>query len=263
MKTYYYTDALNDDFASSKSKIKPRKIDENYRYEHNNIAYRVLSFILYRIIATPLAYLYCKLFRRCVIKNRKALKKLRGGYFLYCNHTHGVADVFTPSLMAFPHRVSIIAHPNGVSVPIVGKITPMLGAIPLPDTISATKNFLRRIESDIKLNNVIAIYPEAHIWPYYNKIRPFGDSSFAYPIRFDVPTVACCVTYRKRKLLKHLPPLTTITVSEPIYPSQYATKAELRQMVYDFMVEVTQKENSFGYNLYIKKEKADENNDSM
>lgn len=263
MKTYYYTDPLTDDFASSKNKIKPIKIDDSYRYEHNGIAYRVLSFVLYRVIATPLAYLYCRLFRGCVIKNRKALKKLRGGYFLYCNHTHGVADVFTPSLSTFPHRVSIIAHPNGVSVPVIGKITPMLGAVPLPSTLSATKSFLRRIESDLRHGTVIAIYPEAHIWPYYNKIRPFGDGSFAYPIRFNVPTVACCVTYRRRKLLKHLPPLTTITVGNPIYPSEYTTKAELRHKVYDFMVEVTKKENSFGYNLYIKKEQADENNDSL
>ena len=50
----YYRDEMNDEFSSAK--ITARPIDGNYRYVRS----RFLSFIPYRIVATPLAFLYVK-----------------------------------------------------------------------------------------------------------------------------------------------------------------------------------------------------------
>lgn len=263
MKTYYYTDELNDDFAKSKNKITPKTIDKDYKYIHDNALYKTGSFVLYRLIATPVAFLYNKLFRGCTVKNRKALRKIKGGFFLYGNHTHGVGDVFTPSLVVFPRANKVIANANGVSMPIIGKVTPMLGAMPLPSTIAATRNFLEAMKTSINNGQVISIYPEAHIWPYYNKIRPFTDSSFAYPMKLNTPVVAICTTYRKRKIFKRLPPLATVTVSDPFYPKDFADKTELRNKVYEFMTAVVEKEQSVEYIKYIKKESTDENCNSL
>lgn len=63
-----------------------------------------------------------------------------------------------------------------------GTIIEMLGAIPVPGNKTAMKRFLEAIQKRIEQKSSITIYPEAHIWPYYTKIRPFKDVSFQYPI---------------------------------------------------------------------------------
>ena len=83
------------------------------------------------------------------------------------------------------------------------------------------------------------IYPEAHIWPYYTGVRDFSDESFIYPVRLSVPVVAVAVTYRERRFLKKLPPLTTLYISDPFYPDPACSPREartaLRNQVYDFL----------------------------
>ena len=43
----------------------------------------------------------------------------------------------------------------------------------------------------------MVIYPEAHIWPWYTKIRPFADTSFAYPVQLKAPVFCFVNTYQK------------------------------------------------------------------
>lgn len=263
MKTYYYSDPLNDDFALSNGKIKKKLIDKDYKYIHRNVFYRTGSFILYRLIATPIGFLITRLGYGVKIKNRKAIKKIKGGFFLYGNHTNGILDVFSPSFSAFPHKTHIVSGPEGVSMPVIGKITPMLGAVPLPSTLGASKNFLSALKTLVEDGHVITIYPEAHIWPYYNDIRPFTDSSFAYPMKLNAPVVAFTVTYRKRKIFKKMRPFATITLSDPFYPSDFADKTELRNAVYNFMTKTIETEGTVEYNKYIYVEDKNENNDCV
>ena len=58
-KTIYYENELTDDFAKMGIEIKPLR--ENYRYIHRGPLWRLFSFILYRIIGQPLAWLYTKI----------------------------------------------------------------------------------------------------------------------------------------------------------------------------------------------------------
>ena len=58
-KVIYYTDELNDEFSIAQ--ITPRHIDENYVYIHDSLFKRFTHFFWYRIIATPIAFLYVKL----------------------------------------------------------------------------------------------------------------------------------------------------------------------------------------------------------
>ncbi|MDD4125269.1 MAG: hypothetical protein PHW77_06070, partial [Eubacteriales bacterium] len=109
----------------------------------------------------------------------------------------------------------------------------------------------------INKKQTLMIYPEAHIWPLYNRIRPFTEESFSYPIRLGVPAVAVTVVYRRRKLFKKLPPLVTVFVSDPIYPpegSPGAARKELRDKVYDFMCETVKREKSCEYIKYLKRQ---------
>ena len=200
-KTVYYHDPLHDDFAPTNGRIHPKQIGADFPYEHKGPLWNALAFVVYRMVMTPFLFLYCKLVFGLRIENRKALRALPGGYFLYGNHTNTLADAFIPTLLAFPRRANIITSADTVSIPGVRNIVQMLGAIPLADTIEGTRQFLAAMHCRLERGQAVMIYPEAHIWPYYNGIRPFPDTSFAYPVREQLPVVAAAVVYRKRKLL--------------------------------------------------------------
>ena len=51
----YYNDLLNDEFSTAQ--IEAKRIDGSWKYLRNP----ALSFFWYRIIATPLAFLYTKI----------------------------------------------------------------------------------------------------------------------------------------------------------------------------------------------------------
>jgi len=255
-RVIYYSDELNDDFAGTD--ITARRIDADYDYVPSSPLWKTAAFVLYRIIATPLVWLLCKLVCGLRIKNRKALRSLRGkGFFMYGNHTNGMADAFTPTLAAFPHRAHIIVNPDAVSIKGLGTIVAMLGAIPLPATLSGMKAFRKAIDCRYTQNRAVAIYPEAHIWPYYTGVRDFPAASFEYPVRLGAPCIAFAATYRRRKLFCKLPPLMTITLSEPIYPDSSLpdreAKQKLRDEVYSFLSAEICTDDNFEYIKYVRR----------
>ena len=70
-KVIYYKDELNDEFSSAE--ITPRKIGGDYKYERNSVLDKILHFILYRIVAIPVAFCYLKLKFGHKIVNRQAI----------------------------------------------------------------------------------------------------------------------------------------------------------------------------------------------
>ncbi len=237
-KVVIYHDELNDEF--SPAQITAKKIDKDYVYIYNSKFKKFTHFFWYRIVAFPLAkiYLFFKFSHK--IKNRKILKPYRKqGYFIYANHTQPTADALIPTMVAFPKQVYVIVHPNNVSMPVLGKVTPSLGALPLPDDLDATKNFVKAIEQRIKENKCIMIYPEAHIWPYYTKIRNFVDTSFRYPLKYDTPTFCFTNTYQKTKIFKRVKLVTY--VDGPFFANKEldnkSQRKDLRDQVYKAMCE--------------------------
>ena len=213
-KIIYYTDELNDEFSTAE--ITAKKIDAGYVYCHDSKFKKFTHFFWYRIVATPLAFLYTKLvFAHKKIGEKKLKEFRKSGYFIYGNHTQDIADALIPNMLAVSKDKYVIVHPNNVSMPYLGRVTPSLGAIPLPDDMTAYRNFLHAIERRISEKCAVVIYPEAHIWPYYTKIRPFPDTSFSYPVKLGVPVFCFTNTYSKRH-----PFGTKITtyIDGPFYP---------------------------------------------
>ena len=254
----YYTDELNDEF--SKAKITSRKIDESYVYCHDSLFKRITHFFWYRIIAAPLAFVYVKRkFAHKVVGAKKLDECRKTGYFLYGNHTQDIGDALMPNMLDFSRDKYFIVHPNNVSMPVLGRITPSLGALPLPDTLGAYRNFLDAVEQRISEGCGVVIYPEAHIWPYYTKIRPFTDASFAYPAKLGAPVFCFTNTYHKRKYSRE--PRIVTYVDGPFYPNAELTpreqRRELRDKVYAQMCERA-KLSDFEKIKYVKLEKADD-----
>lgn len=249
----YYQDEQNDEVV--KFNVISKKIDKNYKYNHNKLN-RLLSVLTYSF-ALPFVWFYFKLLKKVKFHNRKILKQLKNtGYFIYANHTNQFCDGFCPSLLTFPKKAHIICNAENVSMKFFGKITQLLGAIPLPNTIEASKNFNNKISTILKNNNPVVIYPEAHLWPYYTKIRPFSNLSFRYPIKFNKPIVAFTTVYRLNKIGRK--PKIHIYVDGPFYPDSNldnkTSQRELRNQVYNQMCERA-KLNNYEYLRYVKKEK--------
>lgn len=256
-RVIYYEDELNDEF--SVAQITPKPIDENYVYDHTSPWKSFTHFFWYRVVATPIAFLYTKKAFGHRVVGRKILKRYKDiGYFMYGNHTQIIGDAFIPNLLDVTKETYIIVHPNNVSMPVLGKVTPSLGAIPLPDDMKAYRNFLKVIEKRIGQNKKIVIYPEAHIWPFYTRIRPFPDDSFHYPIKCSVPAFCFTNTYQKRKLSKK--PRIVTYIDGPFYPNEdipaRERKRELRDRVYACMCSRA-KSSEVEWIKYIRKDASD------
>lgn len=249
----YYNDELNDELFGSK--IEAEKIDGSYKYIHKNLVWNMTSFILYRIIAMPICKLYTKIKFKMKIENRDVIKKAKGqGFFIYGNHTQEFLDVITPTLVAFPRRMHVVASPVNVSLKGTRTVVKMLGALPTPGDFESGRNFIQAMEKYIRRKRAIAIYPEAHVWPYYTKIRNFRETSFKYPVKLNAPIFSATTTYQKGKNGK---PKITVYVDGPFYPNckvnQKEASKELRDKIYNTMVERS-KNSNIEVIKYVKKE---------
>lgn len=253
----YYNDELNDEF--SKAKIIPRKIDGRFKY-NKSAFWEFWSFLIQNVLSMPIKILYLKIkFNHKYIGTEKFKKYRKEGFFIYSNHTQAFSDTFTPSVAVYPKRNFLIVNPANISLKGTGWLVELLGAIPIPEGIEAYKNFLNRIKNRIDKGYSISIYPEAHIWPYYTKIRPFKDVSFKYPVQLNTPVFCITNTYQEEKNLKNKlkKKITMVSyIDGPFFPDNSLNKKEaqekLRDEVYKKMCERS-KNNNVEKIIYKKK----------
>lgn len=250
-KVIYYSDELNDDFSGIKRDTIT--VDEKYKYKRS-LLWRFFSMFLYRIIMTPIAFLYMKIKFGFKVVNKKALKKERkNGYFMYANHTLVPADGYMPSCVAFPKRVMVVVNADNISLKGTKNFMAMIGATPIPNKLNGMRNFKEAIHHYINKKRVVMIYPEAHIWPYYTGIRNFKATSFAYPIKEDTASYCFTVTYQKKLIGIRI----TAFVDGPFYPNkdvdEKTAQKELRDKIYSTMLERS-KNSTYEKIKYIYKE---------
>ena len=256
VKTVYYEDPLNDDFAGNH--IRSVDVGADFEFLPQGLVYNALGLALYYLIAIPLVWLVAKLYLGLRMENREVLRQVRGSaFYLYGNHTRDL-DAIVPALAAFPQRAYVIAHRDAVSIPGIGTIAQMLGAIPVPSEIGGMTAFAEAVETRARQGACIGIYPEAHVWPFYTGVRPFKSSSFRYPARSGRPVVAMAATYRKRRGLFFWAkrPGMTLTFSQPIYPnpslSPRQCQEDLRRQVYTFLENQTSRPDNVAYIRYVQ-----------
>ncbi len=254
-KIIYYKDELSDEFSTAK--IVPREVDERYKFFHKNPIWNICGWLVQNIISLPIKFVYAKIkFHFKVVGKEKIKKYKKQGYFIYGNHTQPFADTFLITNAIYPKRNFLIVNPENVSMRFLGNIVQMLGAIPIPTKMNGMKNFINSINDKIKRGYSITIFPEAHIWPYYTKIRPFKAVSFNYPVNLNVPIFCATNTYQKygRKGEKIQ---IVMYIDGPFFPdntlSLHERKMDLRNKVYNKMVERSIN-NNVEYIKYIKKD---------
>lgn len=247
----YYT-SFDQDFAESKG--QDFKLPENYIWIHKNPIYRIVAVVFFFFIYI-LATVYMKLFGHVSVKNRYVLLRTRGaGFFLYANHTQLFGDVVNPFNITFPIHPYPICSPANLGIPRIGKLLPMAGALPIPDTLDGMKKFTEAVSKRIKQHAAVVIYPEGHLWPYYTKIRPLALAAFHYPVTTKAPSFVATTTYKKRRFGKK--PKVTIYLDGPFYPkADLKRKEAAKQLQYEIQktMERRAKHSTYSYITYKKK----------
>ena len=259
-KIVYYTDELTDNFSGTKIKQKPLK--DNFKYINKGLIWNLLAFLFYYFIAIPLAFIFTLFTFRTRYKNKKVLRKsFNKGYFLYCNHTQGVGDAFHPPLAVYPKRNYVLVNKDAVSIPGIKQLVLMLGGIPVASTLNNIKSMTTCIKKRIKNKHVVTIYPEATIWPFNTKIRPFKPASFRYPVELNSPVYSATTVYRKRRGITRLitsRPFITVYIDGPFYPDKSLPLKEsmqkLRDEIYNAMIQRAHVKQNYQYIKYVKKE---------
>jgi 1-acyl-sn-glycerol-3-phosphate acyltransferase len=263
-KVYYYDDPVNDDFALTQVKVKP--LPKKFKFYHRNWIYRFLSSILYFVIIVPILWCYAKLRYSFKIVGAKKLKKIRmSGYFLYGNHTMDEDGFLASVSFNLPKKTYVVCSQAVTSIFGIRWLLMSLGILPVPDGPEQASKFLEAVEYHYKHRGVVMIFPEAHIWPYCTRIRPFPDSSFTYPAQLNAPVVGMCTTFRQRKFFRHLPPKVTIHVSDVFYPDMSKPLGErtkeLRDQVYEFMEDTSASLDNYEYVRYYKRKDGNASTD--
>ncbi|MCH5171746.1 MAG: 1-acyl-sn-glycerol-3-phosphate acyltransferase [Erysipelotrichales bacterium] len=243
---YYYFDEENDDFGNFgiNTKVTP----DDYDYNPKSKWWRFWKKTVY-LLAAPIVFIGEFFILGGRIKNLKVLKpmkKRKEGYFVYSNHTSPVSDTFSVPVLSFPRSTYIIASPDSISIKGLKTILRFLGVLPLPSSKRSYINFVKAINDLYKKGNVISIYPEAHIWPKYNKIREFKDTSFYYPVKLNAPIYVKTTVYKKKRNGKSK---QVLYMDGPFYPnlelSSKEAQKELRDRVYAQMCKRVEEHQSY------------------
>jgi 1-acyl-sn-glycerol-3-phosphate acyltransferase len=224
-----YFKSLADDFVRSKK--QSYRLPESFVWIHTGLCYRVTARYLF-LLFQYFALLYCRFVLHVKMKNRSVLRQSQNtGYFLYANHTQPIGDAFMPVRVLSPKRAYIVASPANLGIPVLGPLLPLIGALPLPESIGGIKKLCNAIHLRIAQKSCVVFYPEAHVWPWYTGIRPFPTASFGFPVECDAPSYCMTTTYQKRDHRER--PGITIYLDGPYYPDRSLPKMKRKEKLRD------------------------------
>ena len=168
-----------------------------------------------------------------------------------------LGDVFNPALYSPVHPYYVCDSSN-LGIPILGPILPMVGALPIPDSIRGKKQLFDAISTRAKQGKAIVIYPEAHLWPYYTKIRPFETTAFNFPVRDNLPIFTATTTYQKKKNREK--PRLTIFIDGPFIPDLELPKKDCLKKLHDQVYQQLVKRSELSDTEYITYQKKSTDN---
>lgn len=249
-KTIYYH-SYKEDVVENRN--QHFVLPEDYIWIRETPLAGIISRILCRI-AQICAVIYGKYVLRIRVVNQCVLNQCPDtGFFLYGNHTQEFGDALVPVWLCKGKRTCILVSPANLGIPVLGRLLPYMGALPTPGDIKKLGCLNQAICRRVNEKNGIVIYPEAHLWPYYTKIRPFPAASFYYPVELGAPSFSMTTTYQKRKWRRK--PRITVYLDGPFLPEGKGSKKEKRRLlceqIYTCMKERS-KNSSYEYIQYIK-----------
>lgn len=252
MKTYYYKKTTDDVVNSAQQDFS---LPDDYAIFPTSLSGRIWNKIV-RALACGFGFIYSRLFLHTHIVGKDKLKKAADqGYFVYGNHTQPMGDVFTPLTVVSCQKMYAIADQANWGIPFIGKYLVRYGGLPVGKDIKQSIKLLKAVKKVIRQKNgVVLIYPEAHVWPYYTRIRPFTDTSMYFPVALNAPSFTWTSTYTRSKFFKR--PKITVYIDGPFYPDKNLNKkqaqAKLHEQIWKSLVSRAKLSN-YNYYHYQKK----------
>ena len=220
-----------------------KKITKRTRIINFTIPFVFLSNLL-RILAIPLLFIINRAFLGLKIKGIKNLKSLRRrGAITVANHVHNMDATFV-SIGTFPRNMNFSSLKSNFEIPVVRWIVRILGGFPIPENTAGMMKFTKDIGKALKKGRLIHFYPEAALWPYHKKLRPFKNGAFRFAVQFDAPVLPSIIVFKERKLRKHAARLIILEPIEPPVKSLGSMKKRteiMRDITYEKMNEAINK----------------------
>lgn len=198
---------------------------------HHSIIYKILSSLLY-VIAYPILFLLTKLWHGLEIEGRENLDKLGDEYITVANHINMI-DCAMIALSIFPRIPYFLTLQSNLEIPVIKYIVMLLRGIPIPRNKSGKEKMVNTIDGLLKKGEIVGIYPEGHLIPYYDGIREFKNGAFNFAVRNQVPILPIVFTYREPEGIMRLikrKPFITLTILEPEYPKAEMSKANVEEL---------------------------------
>lgn len=249
-----YYRSFSDDFVRTAN--QDASVSAHFRFVHDHLGYRFLSRLLYGC-GLVISWVYCRFVLHLKVVDRARFPQdPRQGYFVYANHTQPFGDVVMPFLENRARRKYWIASSANLGIPLVGKLLPMWGILPIPSRPSQMRDFVEAIRRRVKEGGALYLYPEAHVWPWDTEIRPFGPVSFSFPVDFDAPVYVATTTYQRRRFGKK--PRVTVFLEGPVEDDKRLTRRARKQALCDEVASrmraCAEQENTYAYVTYLPQE---------
>lgn len=198
---------------------------------HHSIIYKILSSLLY-LIAYPILFLLTKIWMGLKIEGRENLSKVGDEYITVANHINMI-DCAMITLSIFPRIPYFLTLQSNLEIPIIKYLVMLFRGIPIPRSKTGKEKMVNTIDALLKNGEVVGIYPEGHLIPYYDGIREFKNGAFNFAVKNQVPILPIVFSYREpegiiKKIKKK--PFITLTILEPEYPKVEMSKANVEEL---------------------------------
>lgn len=253
-KTFYYT-SYDEDIIQAQN--QDFSLPPDYQWQRDTQSAKVKSWLV-RYGIRAFSYVFCPFYLH--LHRHETYKEVTGlldrGCYLYVNHTQTVGDAAIPYYVLKKKWPAIIVSPANLSIPVIGKLIPYGGGLPIPSQLHKLRDFNQVVHQRISNNRCVVIYPEAHVWPYYTGIRPFELASFHYPAKDNAPVYCLTNTYQKRRWGKK--PQITSFLDGPFFAPEGLKQKERQQVLSEQVHNCMQKRSQYSTYKYIKYQRKDQ-----
>lgn len=203
------------------------RMDADYTYVPDGVCFRTASALLRRLAYTVLP-LVNRLCFGLQVEGRENLDSITGGAVTVCNHVH-ILDCGMVACTYDDRRLFFPTLKSNLEIPFVRHLVRLLGGFPIPDTLGAMRSFSTAVKDLLLQGNIVHLYPEGVLVPYYDGVRKFRKGAFTFAYDCHVPVAPFLITYRTPQGLQkitHRKPLLTLHILPPVEPRYSGSRAQ-------------------------------------
>ncbi len=184
------------------------------------LGFRVLSFIVYYLIVSPVLIIVCPLVFGWRVKGRRNLKGFRRG-MIAANHCQFIEPGMS-AIAFWPRKILFSAEENNVTRRDVGWLTRLLRAFGIPD--DHPMGIAGFVKKGLEKNWLVHFYPEGVLSWRSQEPGPFLEGVFFFAFLNNVPVFPLTEVLKERpirKIFPWWPPKTLFVIGEAVHPDDF------------------------------------------